>query len=139
MGSMYSSVLFLGVSNSSTVQPVVAIERTVFYRERAAGMYSALPYAFGQVSPPTCSSYDQCIHNIELLLHIYLMIFNECAGCSRDPIHHGSGYNIRHHCLLDDRVRMDGYKVLLVSFLHILHIPVLHILWNDGSGFDSKL
>ncbi|KAK8936083.1 Pleiotropic drug resistance protein 3 [Platanthera zijinensis] len=49
MGSMYSSVLFLGVSNSSTVQPVVAIERTVFYRERAAGMYSAMPYAFGQV------------------------------------------------------------------------------------------
>ncbi|KAL6327277.1 hypothetical protein AAG906_017834 [Vitis piasezkii] len=29
--------------------PVVAIERTVFYRERAAGMYSALPYAFAQV------------------------------------------------------------------------------------------
>lgn len=50
MGSMYSSVLFIGVSNSSAVQPVVAIEKTVFYRERAAGMYSALPYAFGQVS-----------------------------------------------------------------------------------------
>ncbi|WOL15051.1 hypothetical protein Cni_G23832 [Canna indica] len=49
MGSMYASVLFLGVQNSSSVQPVVAIERTVFYREKAAGMYSALPYAFGQV------------------------------------------------------------------------------------------
>ncbi|KAL3528819.1 hypothetical protein ACH5RR_008141 [Cinchona calisaya] len=50
MGSMYAAVLFLGVQNSSAVQPVVAIERTVFYRERAAGMYSALPYAFGQVA-----------------------------------------------------------------------------------------
>ncbi|KAF9617021.1 hypothetical protein IFM89_033091 [Coptis chinensis] len=49
MGSMYSAVLFLGVQNASSVQPVVAVERTVFYRERAAGMYSALPYAFGQV------------------------------------------------------------------------------------------
>ncbi|XP_059461768.1 pleiotropic drug resistance protein 1-like [Corylus avellana] len=49
MGSMYAAVLFLGVQNASSVQPVVAIERTVFYRERAAGMYSALPYAFGQV------------------------------------------------------------------------------------------
>ncbi|CDO98092.1 unnamed protein product [Coffea canephora] len=49
MGSMYAAVLFLGVQNSSAVQPVVAIERTVFYRERAAGMYSALPYAFAQV------------------------------------------------------------------------------------------
>ncbi|XP_077211741.1 pleiotropic drug resistance protein 1-like [Tasmannia lanceolata] len=49
MGSMYGSVLFLGFLNSSSVQPVVSVERTVFYRERAAGMYSALPYAFGQV------------------------------------------------------------------------------------------
>ncbi|KAI4329293.1 hypothetical protein L6164_021576 [Bauhinia variegata] len=49
MGSMYSAVLFLGIANSSSVQPVVAVERTVFYRERAAGMYSALPYAFAQV------------------------------------------------------------------------------------------
>lgn len=49
MGSMYASILFIGVQNATTVQPVVAIERTVFYRERAAGMYSALPYAFGQV------------------------------------------------------------------------------------------
>ncbi|WVZ64278.1 hypothetical protein U9M48_013825 [Paspalum notatum var. saurae] len=49
MGSMYAAVLFLGAANSITVQSVVAIERTVFYRERAAGMYSSFPYAFGQV------------------------------------------------------------------------------------------
>ncbi|KAL9233903.1 hypothetical protein vseg_008838 [Gypsophila vaccaria] len=49
MGSMYTAVLFLGIQNSSGVQPVVFVERTVFYRERAAGMYSALPYAFSQV------------------------------------------------------------------------------------------
>eukprot|EP00253_Pinus_taeda_P001138 PITA_01138 len=50
MGSMYCAVLFLGVSNSSSVQPVVEVERTVFYREKAAGMYSALPYALGQAT-----------------------------------------------------------------------------------------
>lgn len=50
MGSMYAAVLFLGVQNAASVQPVVAVERTVFYREKAAGMYSALPYAFGQVA-----------------------------------------------------------------------------------------
>ncbi|XP_065867193.1 pleiotropic drug resistance protein 1-like [Euphorbia lathyris] len=49
MGSMYTAVLFLGIQNASSVQPIVAVERTVFYRERAAGMYSALPYAFAQV------------------------------------------------------------------------------------------
>ncbi|AES68067.2 drug resistance transporter-like ABC domain protein [Medicago truncatula] len=49
VGSMYTAVLFLGVQNSSSVQPVVAVERTVFNREKAAGMYSALPYAFSQI------------------------------------------------------------------------------------------
>ncbi|GMY34126.1 pleiotropic drug resistance protein 1-like isoform X2 [Fagus crenata] len=49
MGCMYVSVLFIGIKNSNSVQPVVAVERTVFYRERAAGMYSALPYALAQV------------------------------------------------------------------------------------------
>lgn len=49
MGSMYAAVLFLGIQNSGAVQPVVSVERTVFYRERAAGMYSAMPYALSQV------------------------------------------------------------------------------------------
>ncbi|XP_038993312.1 ABC transporter G family member 39-like isoform X1 [Hibiscus syriacus] len=49
-GAMYCAVFFLGAVNTATVQGVVAIERTVFYRERAAGMYSALPYAFAQVA-----------------------------------------------------------------------------------------
>ncbi|PHT46559.1 Pleiotropic drug resistance protein 1 [Capsicum baccatum] len=49
MGSMYAVVLFLGVQNASSVQPVVDVEHAVFYRERAARMYSAIPYAFGQL------------------------------------------------------------------------------------------
>ena len=49
LGAMYAAVLFLGTMNASVVRFVVAIERTVFYRERAAGMYSALPYALAQV------------------------------------------------------------------------------------------
>ncbi|CAL4962703.1 unnamed protein product [Urochloa decumbens] len=49
MGSMYAAVLFIGVMNCTSVQPMVAVERSVFYRERAAGMYSAFPYAFGQI------------------------------------------------------------------------------------------
>ncbi|KAK4492092.1 hypothetical protein RD792_002889 [Penstemon davidsonii] len=48
MGALYASVLFLGVNNASSVQPVISIERTVFYREKAAGMYSPFPYAFAQ-------------------------------------------------------------------------------------------
>ncbi|KAL7247866.1 hypothetical protein ACSBR2_002720 [Camellia fascicularis] len=50
VGAMYAAVLFLAGSNANYVLPIVAIERTVFYREKAARMYSALPYAFAQVS-----------------------------------------------------------------------------------------
>ncbi|KAG6547995.1 hypothetical protein Mapa_010429 [Marchantia paleacea] len=49
MGALFGATLFIGVNNSSTVMPIVATERTVFYRERAAGMYSAIPYAIAQV------------------------------------------------------------------------------------------
>ncbi|GLT27269.1 hypothetical protein SLA2020_022810 [Shorea laevis] len=48
MAALYSSCLFLGVNNASTVQPIVSIERIVFYRERAAGMYSPIAYAVAQ-------------------------------------------------------------------------------------------
>ncbi|KAK4487144.1 hypothetical protein RD792_006459 [Penstemon davidsonii] len=53
LGAMYSAVMFLGGTNTSTVQSVVAVERSVFYREKAAGMYSAFPYAFAQVAIET--------------------------------------------------------------------------------------
>ncbi|XP_009141587.1 ABC transporter G family member 39 [Brassica rapa] len=49
-GAMYAAILFLGATNAATVQPAIAIERTVFYREKAAGMYSAIPYAISQVA-----------------------------------------------------------------------------------------
>ncbi|CAI9097793.1 OLC1v1034285C1 [Oldenlandia corymbosa var. corymbosa] len=49
LGAIYSCILFLGATNASSVQGVVSVERTVFYRERGAGMYSAIPYALGQV------------------------------------------------------------------------------------------
>ncbi|WCJ19069.1 ABC transporter G family member 39 [Euphorbia peplus] len=50
VGAMYSAVMFLGGTNTSAVMSIVSVERTVFYRERAAGMYSELPYAFAQVA-----------------------------------------------------------------------------------------
>ncbi|KAF6153601.1 hypothetical protein GIB67_027468 [Kingdonia uniflora] len=48
MGALYSACLFLGVGNASSVQPIISIERTVYYREKAAGMYSSFPYAAAQ-------------------------------------------------------------------------------------------
>eukprot|EP00250_Pteridium_aquilinum_P022352 c25359_g2_i1 orf=76-4449(+) len=50
VGGMFAATMFLGISNGSSVQPVVGIERTVFYREKAAGMYSSIPYALAQAA-----------------------------------------------------------------------------------------
>lgn len=50
LGAMYTAVMFLGTGNAMGVQPIVDIERTVLYRERAAGMYSTLAYGIGQVN-----------------------------------------------------------------------------------------
>ncbi|KAL7184870.1 hypothetical protein ACSBR2_026922 [Camellia fascicularis] len=53
LGAMYVAVMFLGGTNTSGVQSIVAIERTAFYRERAAGMYSEMPYALAHVAIET--------------------------------------------------------------------------------------
>ncbi|WRX26244.1 ABC transporter-like [Theobroma cacao] len=46
---VYGSMFWDLGSKSFLVIPVVGIERTVFYRERAAGMYSSLAYSLAQV------------------------------------------------------------------------------------------
>ena len=48
-GALYFCTFFLGIVNSLIVQPVAAAQRTVFYRERAAHMYSVLPYVLSLV------------------------------------------------------------------------------------------
>lgn len=49
-GALYAVTLFLGIYNSITVQPAIAIERAVFYRERSAYMYAVGPWCIAQVS-----------------------------------------------------------------------------------------
>ncbi|RVX20123.1 Pleiotropic drug resistance protein 2 [Vitis vinifera] len=71
LGATYAAILFLGASNATAVQPVVAVERTVFYRERAAGMYSELPYAFAQVAIETIYV---AIQTLVYVLLLYSMI-----------------------------------------------------------------
>ncbi|KAL2239345.1 pleiotropic drug resistance protein 2 [Sesamum indicum] len=77
LGATYAAVLFLGATNASAVQSVVAIERTVFYRERAAGMYSELPYAFAQVAIETIYV---AIQTIVYSLLLYSMIGYHWTG-----------------------------------------------------------
>ena len=56
MGSMYTVVFFVGVQYCSSVQPVVAVEMAVFYREKGAGMYSGMPYPIFSLVERNCVS-----------------------------------------------------------------------------------
>ncbi|KAI4322385.1 hypothetical protein L6164_022087 [Bauhinia variegata] len=71
LGATYSAVLFLGATNCFSVQPVVSVERTVFYRERAAGMYSEMPYAIAQLA---IEMIYVAIQSIIFVLILYSMI-----------------------------------------------------------------
>ncbi|KAL8112866.1 hypothetical protein AgCh_020248 [Apium graveolens] len=59
IGSMYVTVLFIRITNASSVQPIVYIERSISYRERATGMYSA--------------SFEQNL--LKIVWYIYFMYF----------------------------------------------------------------
>ncbi|KAK6157910.1 hypothetical protein DH2020_012158 [Rehmannia glutinosa] len=49
LGAMYSSIIFCGINNSSSVLQYISTERPVFYRERFAGMYASWAYSAAQV------------------------------------------------------------------------------------------
>ncbi|CAI5462934.1 unnamed protein product [Closterium sp. Yama58-4] len=48
MGALYTTALFLGWSNLASIQPVLAVEQVIYYRECGAGMYGPVPYALAQ-------------------------------------------------------------------------------------------
>ncbi|GIL67171.1 hypothetical protein Vafri_20606 [Volvox africanus] len=48
MGALFTTSLFLAMTNCLVVMPVVMSERAVFYRERASGMYSSVVFAMAQ-------------------------------------------------------------------------------------------
>ncbi|EFN59720.1 hypothetical protein CHLNCDRAFT_133292 [Chlorella variabilis] len=47
-GMLFASSLFVGFTNAMTVQSAVEVQRNVYYREHAAGMYGPLPMAIAQ-------------------------------------------------------------------------------------------
>lgn len=45
MGVLFTGMSFMGMTNLITSLPIVAAEREVYFRERAASMYSSAPFA----------------------------------------------------------------------------------------------
>lgn len=67
MGALFLCIMFLGTYNTSNVLPVLATERPVFYRERAANMYAVLPYGLALVSwLPAPSRSDRRLSHVVL-------------------------------------------------------------------------
>lgn len=138
--------MFLGATNASAVQSVVAIERTVFYRERAAGMYSELPYAFAQVSHKL---FINMLHLSDKNWH-----FSSCssiavwfwkfgflwsAGGYRDCICCNTDFYLFSSLVFYDWIPTDSRKVLLFLLLHIHVFHLLLNVWHDGCCFNTWL
>ncbi|KAI7731737.1 LOW QUALITY PROTEIN: hypothetical protein M8C21_021628, partial [Ambrosia artemisiifolia] len=128
MGSMYAAVLFIGITNAASVQPVVYVERSVSYRERAAGMYSALPFAFAQVAIEFPYVYVQSL--------VYSLIFYFLASFERSFLKLFWYIYFMYFTLL--YFTFFGMMTIAVTPNHnvaaIVAAP-FYMLWNLFSGF----
>uniref|UniRef100_A0A5B7A802 Putative pleiotropic drug resistance protein 2-like n=1 Tax=Davidia involucrata TaxID=16924 RepID=A0A5B7A802_DAVIN len=128
LGAMYAAVLFLGATNASAVQSIVAIERTVFYRERAAGMYSALPYAFAQVSIETIY--------VAIQTFVYTLLLYSMIGFEWKAAKFLSFYYYILMCFI--YFTMYGMMVVALTPGHQIAAIVMSFFlsfWNLFSGF----
>ncbi|KAJ8557584.1 hypothetical protein K7X08_003209 [Anisodus acutangulus] len=128
IGATYAAVMFLGGTNTSAMQSVVSVARTVFYREKAAGMYSALHYAFAQVVIETIY--------IAIQTFIYSLILYAMIG-----FHWSAGkFFLFYFFVFMCFVYFTMYGMMLVALTPNYHIASIVIsfflsFWNLFSGF----
>ncbi|CAI0420340.1 unnamed protein product, partial [Linum tenue] len=128
IGSMFTAVFSIGIQNASAVQPVVDIERTVFYRERAAGMYAAFPYAVAHVLIELPYILFQCI--------VYSCMVYTMIGFEFTVIKCFWFFFFMYFTLL----YFTFYGMMAVSFTPNQHIGYIvstafYGLWNIFAGF----
>ncbi|CAI0420522.1 unnamed protein product, partial [Linum tenue] len=128
IGSMFTAVFSIGIQNASAVQPVVDIERTVFYRERAAGMYAAFPYAVAHVLIELPYILFQCI--------VYTCMVYTMIGFEFTVIKCFWFFFFMYFTLL----YFTFYGMMAVSFTPNQHIGYIvstafYGLWNIFAGF----
>ncbi|XP_010415237.1 PREDICTED: ABC transporter G family member 39-like isoform X1 [Camelina sativa] len=127
-GAMYAAVLFLGATNAATVQPAIAIERTVFYREKAAGMYSAIPYAISQVAV-------EIMYNT-IQTGVYTLILYSMIGCDWTV----TKFLWFYYYMLTSFIYFTLYGMMLMALTPNYQIAGICMsfflsLWNLFSGF----
>ncbi|RDY09750.1 ABC transporter G family member 39, partial [Mucuna pruriens] len=128
LGAMYTAVMFLGTMNTMGVQPIIDIERTVLYRERAAGMYSPLPYTLGQVVIEAMYSSIQTI--------MYTIIIHSMLGFKWNA---GKFFSFYYYMLMCF-IYFTLYGMMIVALTPSYQIASICIsfflcIWNLFSGF----
>ncbi|KAL9267047.1 ABC transporter G family member 48-like protein [Drosera capensis] len=100
----------LDVGTGNTVLPVVSVERTVFYRERARRSVFCHPICPRSGHPV---SYEKQQAMLLQLFNLKSIYYDSLTGCDRHTIHHSA-----------DLAILYG-KALLESVLHALHFLLL--------------
>ena len=84
LGALYATTLFFSIINATVIQPVISAERAVSYRERAAGMYSVLPWTLALVTAlcpmSFCNSCMLLVLNGLTALHLVYKLCKEMAS-----------------------------------------------------------
>ena len=83
LGALYATTLFFSIINATVIQPVISAERAVSYRERAAGMYSVLPFTLALVSiiPVVPSEKTLCYCFVHQKKHYAAVLCNSTRPC----------------------------------------------------------
>lgn len=85
MGAVFIASTFLAIVQCILIQPIIAMERAVMYRERAAGMYNVMAWFFGLVGCLT-----DCLRSAELarssMLHAWSGWDNTSSMCKHPVI-----------------------------------------------------
>ena len=128
LGAIYAAVLFLGSTNGISVLDVVCIERTVLYREMAAGMHSAFPYAFAQVAIETVYV---AIQTIAYTLLIYSMIGFQWTIAK---------FLLFYYFIFTSFLYFTLFGMMFIALTPGLQVGAIvssffHSLWNLFSGF----
>ncbi|KAH6796479.1 pleiotropic drug resistance 6 [Perilla frutescens var. hirtella] len=128
LGAIYAAVLFLGTTNGISVLDVVCVERTVLYREMAAGMYSAFPYAFAQVAIETIYVAIQTI--------IYTLLLYSMIGFDWTV----SKFFMFYYFIFTSFIYFTLFGMMFIALTPGLQVGAIvssffHSLWNLFSGF----
>lgn len=142
---MYIATIFLGINNCSTILPIVARERLVFYREIFSGMYSSYIYSFAQVNTHHFSKNSKLHLSQEMIMWVFYAtfilinfhIFSAPDYC-RSPLYFILSSNIHIYYISYNWLLFVCRQDLLVLLYNVLYASVLQLLGDVDNVIEPK-